>query len=235
MLDKKITFGGEQVPAFIASVPVSIKPTRKGTVVPIAGTNREVVEMEDAWECYDQPYEMVVGDGSEDCVATAMDNVAKVLYKKGWQKLSDDYDTTHFRLAYFKDSFEVENRYTRLGKFTIIFRCRAERYLTTGDTPVSVLSGGTITNPTIYASKPLIHITGVNNGVLVVGGKTMTFTGITDYLNIDCDTMEVYRLPSENRSNLMSGEFPILNSGSNSVSFSGGIATVSITPRWYVI
>lgn len=235
MLDKKITFGGVEVPAYIASVPKSVKPARKGTVIPIAGTNREVVEMEDAWECYDQPYTMVVGDGTEDCVNDALDAVATVLYQEGWQTLVDDYDEDHFRLAYFKESWDVENRYTRLGKFDIVFRCRPERFLNAGNTPVQVASGGTITNPTTYKARPLIHITGANNGTLTIGDTTMTFTGIVDYLNIDCDTMSVYRLETENRDNLMSGEFPVLVAGNNTVSFTGGIISVTITPRWYVI
>lgn len=235
MLDKTITFGGEQIPAYIASVPKLVRPKRKGTVIPIAGTNREVVEMEDAWESYDQPYTLVVGDGTADCVNDAIDAVARVLYKDGWQTLADDYDTDHFRLAYFKESWEVENRYTRLGKFDVTFHCRPERFLNSGTTPVSVASGGNITNPTSYKAKPLIHITGSGSGTLSIGGKTMSFTGIVDYLNIDCDTMNVYRLISENRNNLMTGEFPVLNSGNNAVAFTGGITTVTITPRWFVI
>jgi len=235
MLDKTITFGGEQIPAYIASVPVMPRPSRKGTVTQIAGTNREVVEMEYAWDSYDQTYTMVVGDGSDDCVGEAIDAVARVLYKDGWQKLTDSYDSDHFRLAYFKESWEVENRYTRLGKFDITFHCRPERFLTTGETPVAVTSGGTITNPTTYKAKPLIHIEGSGSGTLTVNGTTMSFTGIVDYLNIDCDTMNVYRLASENRNNLMTGDFPVLNSGSNSVAFTGGITSVTITPRWWII
>lgn len=235
MLDKRITFGGEQIPAYIASVPDMVRPTRKGTVTQIAGTNREVVEMEYAWKAYDQTYTMVVGDGSDDCVGDAIDAVAEVLYKDGWQTLEDDYDTDHFRLAYFKESWDIENRYTRLGKFDITFHCRPERFLNSGNTPVSVSSGGVITNPTAYKAKPLIHITGSGNGTLTINGGTMSFTSIVDYLNIDCDTMNVYRLITENRNNLMTGEFPVLHSGDNSVSFTGGITGVEITPRWWII
>jgi phage-related protein len=63
----------------------------------------------------------------------------------------------------------------------------------------------------------------------------MSFTGITDYLNIDCDTMDVYRQAAENKNNLMTGSFPVLPSGNSTVTFTGGISTVTITPRWYVI
>ena len=234
MLDERtITFGGEAIPAYVANAPEIVKPVRKMRVVQIAGTNREVVEMEDAWENYDQTYTMFVGDGTDDYTEGAMMDVAKVLYKKGWQTLTDGYDTDHYRLAYYKGGLDAENRYTRLAKFDVVFTCRAERFLNSGDTAVAVASGGTITNPTSYASKPLIRITGSGSGTLTVNGTTMSFTGIVDYLNIDCDRMDVYRLPSENKNSLMTGEFPVLKSGSNGVSFTGGITGCTITPKWW--
>lgn len=234
-LDKRITFGGDVIPAWIASAPKRIKPTRKGTVTPIAGTNREVVEMEDAYESYDQPYTLFIGDGKENCIEDILEDVAQKLYKTGYQVLMDDYDTDHFRWAYFKDSFDVENRYTRAGKFEVVFHCRPERFLISGNTEVAVSSGNSIFNPTGFNAKPLIHITGSGSGTLTVNGTTMSFTNIADYLNIDCERMDVYRLPAENKNSLMTGEFPILKSGNNLVSFTGGIATVTITPKWWTI
>lgn len=235
MLDKHITFGGVQIPAYIASAPHYIRPARKMSVVQIAGTNREVVEMEDAWECYDQPYSLFVGDGTEDSVQEALDAVAVALYKDGWQTLLDDYEPAHYRLAYYQGGFDSDNRYTRLGKFDISFRCRPERFLVSGNDPVSVASGGKITNPTSYKAKPLIHITGSGSGTLSIAGQVMEFTDMVDYLNIDSDIEDVYRLPSENRNSLMTGTFPVLVAGDNNVTFTGGITTVTITPRFYEI
>ena len=235
LLDRRLYFGGELVPALIASAPPVVKPTRKMTVTQIAGTNREVVEMEYAWETYDQEYDMFVGDGSLDCIQDAMNDVARVVYKQGWQTLADDYEPDYFRLAYFQGSIDTENRYTRLGRFTLSFKCRPEKFLNSGNTPVTVATGDVINNPTAFKAKPLIKITGSGNGTLTVGTATMSFTGITDYLNIDCDTMNVYRQITENRNNLMTGEFPVLNSGNNTVTFTGGITAVQITPRFWVL
>ena len=235
MLDKQITFGGTVVPAYIASAPTRQKPARKMTVTPIAGTNREVVDMEDAWESYDQPYTLVLGDGTSGCVESGANNVAKALYKTGLQTLTDGYDTTHFRLAYFQGPFDVENRFTRLGKADIVFRCRPELFLNSGATPVTVASGGKVTNPTTFGAKPLIHIEGSGDGTVTVAGTTMSFTGLVDYVNVDCDKMDVYRLPSENRNNLMTGNFPVLGAGDNTVTYTGGITKVDITPRWWEI
>ena len=233
--DRHIRFGGDTIPAKIASDPKIIRPARKMTSTPIAGTNRENIQMEDAWETYDQPYSLYLGDGSEDSIQEAIQTVAEKLFKTGWQVLEDDYEPDIFRLAYYKGPFEVENRYTRIGKFDITFRCRPERFLKTGDTPVSVASGESLPNPTAQTAKPLIHIEGSGSGNLTVGDTTMAFTGLVDYLNIDCDTMNVYRLASENRNSLMTGEFPVLKSGQNPITFTGGITSVTITPRFWVI
>ena len=236
MLDKRVTFGGDVIPAWIASAPKIIRPKRKGTVTAIAGSNREVVEIEDAWESYDQPYVMFVGDGTENNIQPTLDDVAQVLATKtGYQILQDDYDTDHYRLAYFNDSYNVENRFTRAGKFTLVFHCRPERYLISGNVEQSVENNGTVFNPTGFSSKPLIHIVGSGNGTLTVAGVTMSFTGITDYLNIDCDRMDVYRLPAENKNSLMTGDFPVLKSGDNLVTFTGGITSVTITPKFFTI
>lgn len=235
MLNKRITFGNEIVPAWIASAPHIVRPTRKMTVTPIAGSNRDFIEMENAWESYDQTYTLFIGDGTENSIQAIADECARVLYKKGWQVLLDDYDTDHYRLAYYSGPFDVENRRTFAGKFDVTFRCRPERFLITGNIPVDVATGGTIFNPTGFDSKPLIHITGSGSGTLTVAGVTMAFTGLTDYLNIDCDRMDVYRLPSENKNSLMTGNFPVLKSGDNIISFTGGITGVTITPKWWTI
>lgn len=235
MLDKRITFGGDVIPAWIASAPDIIRPTRKMTATPIAGTNRVAIDMEDAWEAYDQKYVMFVGDGQENCINEIIDEVAQKLHKTGWQVLMDDYDSEHYRLAYFKESFDVDNRFTRAGKFTITFRCRPERFLVSGNVELNVASGGSVFNPTGFNAKPLIHITGSGSGTVTVAGTTMSFTDITDYLNIDCDKMDVYRLPAENKNSLMTGDFPILKSGDNTVSFTGGITSVVITPKFWTI
>ena len=235
MLDRRITFGGEVIPAYIGSAPHIIRATRKITTTPVPGSNREIITMEDAWEPYDQPYELFVGDGTPDNIQDKIKQVAERLYKNGWQVLLDDYEPGIFRLAYYKGPFDVENRFTRLGRFTVTFRCRAERFLLQGSNPVAVASGKTLTNPTRYNARPLIHIEGSGNGTITVGNQTVTITGMTDYLNLDSETQNCYRLTSENKNDLMEGAFPVIPPGNNTVTFTGGITAATITPRYWTI
>lgn len=235
LLNRRLLFGGVPVPAYIAAAPNIPKPIRKATVVQIPGTSREVVQMEDAWETYDQVYTLFVGDGSQDSIQQAIDDVSKVLYKSGWQTLEDDYDPSYFRLAYFLGGFETDNKKTRVGLFDVTFKCRAEKFLASGNNRINVATGSSVNNPTNFIAKPLIYVEGLGSGTLVVGGTTVNLTGLADYIYIDCDKMDVYRLPAENRNSLMTGNFPVLNPGNNIVTFTGGITSVKITPRYFVI
>lgn len=235
MLDRRIVFGGDVIDAYIAGAPSIIVPERKMTVTPIPGTSREDVKMEDAWEPYDQPYSIFVGDGSQDSIQGQIKDIASKLYKTGFQRLEDDYDPEYFRLAYFKGPFDIENRFTRAGKADIEFHCRPERFLKSGDAAVRVESGAVLTNPTAFNAAPLIKIEGSGSGTVTIAGVTMTFTGLIDYLYIDCDKMDVYRLATENRNSLMTGSFPLLPPGNSTVEFGGGITGVEITPRWWTI
>lgn len=234
-LNRKITFGGVEVPAYIAEAPSLIRPARKIKVVSIAGSNREHVEFENAWESYDQPYTMFVADGTDDYVNNALYEVARVLYQKGQKELIDDYEPDFYRLAYFQGPFNIENRRTVLGKFTVSFRCRPERYLIAGKEPISVVSGMTLNNPTPYNAKPLVHIEGHGNGTVTVAGTTIEVIDIEDYINVDSDKLDVYRNPAENMNNHMGGFFPEIPSGDYTVTFTGGITGVTITPNYYVI
>jgi phage-related protein len=58
---------------------------------------------------------------------------------------------------------------------------------------------------------------------------------VTDYLNIDCETMNAYRLPTENKNSEISGKFMRLEPGRNGIWITGSPDLVTITPRWFTI
>ena len=235
LINRKITFGGDVIPAIIGTAPHIIRPIRKITTVQIPGTNREIIDMQDAWESYDQSYTLIVGDGTQDSIQEKLCIIAEKLYKTGYQVLIDDYEPDIFRLAYYTGPFDVENRKTRVGKFDITFRCRPERFLVSGNVPIEISSGSIITNPTAFTAKPLIHIEGNGSGSLTVAETTITITDMIDYLNIDCERQDVYRQINENRNNLMTGNFPELKAGNSTITYTGGITSVSITPKFWII
>ena len=80
--------------------------------------------------------------------------------QKGYLRLEDEYNPGEYRMAVYKSGLEVSPAALKGGEFDITFVCKPQRFLTTGETPVSLSSGDTITNPTLYEAKPLLHVTG---------------------------------------------------------------------------
>ena len=76
--------------------------------------------------------------------------------RKGYKRLEDDYNPDEYRMAVYKNGLEVTPTALKAGEFTITFDCQPQRFLKSGETAVSVASGGTLTNPTLFESHPLI-------------------------------------------------------------------------------
>jgi phage-related protein len=95
-------------------------------------------------------------------------------------------------------------------------------------------------NPTEFPSKPLIKVTGT--GTLMVGGVTITITGIASQtIYIDCESMEIYKMVDgevQSAASLVTfsgNDFPVLSAGNTGVSYGSGITALEITPHWWRI
>ena len=153
----------------------------------------------------------------------------------GYRKLTDDWNTTTYRMARYTGGLDLDVA-TMLdaARATLQFDCMPQRFLNSGDTAVAVTNGGTITNPTQFDAEPLITVNGSGNGTLTVGSTVLTISSISVSVNLDCATKRAYKGTTALDSNV-SGTYPVLVSGSNTVSWTGGITGVSIKPRWWTL
>lgn len=95
----------------------------------------------------------------------------------GYCRLEDDYNPGEYRMAVFKAGLEVEPANLEAGEFTITFNCKPQRFLTTGETAVSMTSGDTITNPTLFESRPMLQVWGYG-GIDIDGQEVSINTGL---------------------------------------------------------
>lgn len=81
--------------------------------------------------------------------------------QRGYQRLKDTFHPDEYRMAVFADKFEAKPiEYNTASKFDIVFNCKPQRYLTDGETAVSVDDGDTLTNPTLFEAHPLLMVEG---------------------------------------------------------------------------
>lgn len=82
----------------------------------------------------------------------------------GYQRLTDTYHPDEYRMALYVEGIEVDpTAHNTAGEFTLKFNCKPQRWLTSGETAVTVSSGDTLTNPTQYDSSPLLFVEGYGN------------------------------------------------------------------------
>ena len=219
----------------IAEAPAFERPTRKQDVYTVPGRNGSVIYQQDAWNDVTREYRVfLVGDKANDLIDKVDAFEGWLNSCKGYNRLEDSFEPDTYRLAYYSGGDSFSNRLTQYGEANIRFTCRPERFMKEGERPIEVNNGDKINNPTKFASKPLIHLEGTGTVTFSVGGKTISAT-LTDYINIDCETMNAYRLPAENKNDKISGTFPTIEPGANNIGITGTVTLATITTRYFTI
>lgn len=242
-----IVFGGERSDNYgmvVSEAPSFERARRKQTVITVPGRTGDVVFQEDAWEDVPRPYNVFIAEDLQEdsggnisgTLAERVDNFEAMLNSKtGYQRLEDNFEPDVYRRAYYSGGDGFTNELLAVGRATINFTCDARRFLKSGEDLVEVINGDTLTNPTRFASKPLIHIEASNKTIgITINGKTITAV-VADYINIDCEKMNAYRLAAENKNADISGDFPTIASGSNAITITGTPTKVTIKPNWFII
>ena len=155
----------------------------------------------------------------------------------GYQRLEDTYHPYEFRMARFKTnpSIDTAGYMNRSGKFTLDFDCKPQRFLKSGEDAVEFSDDGIILNRTNFPSKPLLRVYGTGTGSVGVGSETITITNLDGYMDIDCEIMDAYKGAVNCNSYVSFTDDIVLRPGESGISFNGGITSIEITPRWYII
>lgn len=232
-----IVYGGESSSDYgmvVSEAPAYERPNRKQTIYTVPGRNGAVVFQDDAWEDVVRSYNVWIAEGVQPLSVKVSAFEAMLNSMKGWQRLEDSFEPDVFRLAYYSGGNDFSNKMTQYGEATINFTCRPERFLKTGEQEITVINNQKIVNQTRFTAKPLIHIEGSGTVTVAIGGNTIS-ASITDYINIDCETMNAYRLAAENKNSDISGSFPKIIPGENTVGITGTTTKVTIVPRYFTI
>ena len=164
--------------------------------------------------------------------ATAESLSQWLLGSTGYCRLTDTYNTDIFRkAAYYNQLDYTLSALYRYGRATITFDCKPQKYLLTGETAVTITSSSyTLNNPSAMVSKPLLRLTGT--GTAVVNGTTIVVNSVDEYVDIDCDTMQIFKGTTNKSSTVTMTDFPELKSGNNTITKSG-LTNIIVTPRWW--
>ena len=170
-------------------------PARRGEMISIPGRNGSLFMDEGVFENITVEYPAFIGTGYEAIFRTKLGDLRSALTSRGnYKRLTDTYHPDEFRLGVYREGLEVDPQHiTRVGSFTMKFDCKPQRFLTSGEISQIFTANGTIVNPTLFASSPLIRVTG--NGMVAIGddGKyRFVVSNNPGTITIDSEIMEAY-------------------------------------------
>ena len=146
--------------------PESVHAARRGELIPIPGRNGVIIREDGAYDTYSQTFQIWFRNTlNRDTFQTARDVAEWLLGASGFCRLEDTYEPEYFRLARFVGPLNVETVLKNHGRATLEFDVQPQRYLKSGETPLTFTGGSsaTIMNPTQFEARPMLKFSNVSS------------------------------------------------------------------------
>lgn len=173
---KSFTFDGETSASFgvhLTGEGVYNAPVRAVEMVNVPARNGAFALDQGYFENIEVTYTASIAADNEADFSAAVSDLRNFLCSKnGYCRLEDDYNPNEYRMAVYKSGLEVAQFRNITGEFDIVFDCKPQRFLKSGETAISVTSGDTITNPTRFDARPQLQVWG--HGDISINGKAIS-------------------------------------------------------------
>ena len=113
---------------FISGDAVYNAPAYDYEVIQIPGRNGDLIMDNGRFNNITVTYPAFVVD-----VSNLQDIRQWLLKNRGYQRITDDYNPTEFRMGYFAGDFDVDVFANRAGTFDLTFNCKPQRFLNRGE------------------------------------------------------------------------------------------------------
>lgn len=182
MAVNSITFGGVNSADFgiyISGEGVFNAPKRDVEMIKIPGRNGEFALDNGRFENIEVTYPAF--NFEPDDYDTFMQNLSDfrnaICAQRGYQRLTDTFHPDEYRMATYIGGLEIKPvKYNTASEFNIVFDCKPQRWLVSGESAIEVDSGDTLTNPTLFESGPLLETAG--HGTIGFNGYEIEFEGV---------------------------------------------------------
>lgn len=202
-------------------------PARDQSFVSVPGRNGDVIVDNNRYENATVYYTVGCKDIKNKATALKL-----WLCKPGYFRLTDTYQPSYFRMAAFASALPIDEVLENVGQAKIVFNCKPFMYSVAGEDTITLTTAGSVNNPEGFESLPYIKITGSENVTLTINNNSYYMTSIGPSIELDSELMSAYRGSTLLNSKIGFTEFPVLEPGTNNISWTGSVTKVEIVPRW---
>lgn len=184
---------------YISGSGVYNAPKRVYTEVPVPGRNGAVLLDEGHYENIEVRYPAFIVRDFDENLANFRNALLAIT---GYTRLADSYHPDEYRMGYFSGSIEVDALPTNIaGRFDIIFTCKPQRYLVSGEEvtkfpPGKMASKNLITYPYYDSTGTYSGITWEDDGTGIITAKGKR-TGTASMYLTDAQWQPMTLLPGQ--------------------------------------
>lgn len=137
-------------------------PKRAVETISIPGRNGAFQLDKGYYENIEIEYNVVVKDSTQSDFKDSIEAFRNAIASQiGYQRLEDTYHPGEYRMAMYSGGFDEDPQFHGKGAiFKVKFDCKPQRYLKSGEDAISVDSGDVVSNPTLFASSPMLEVEG---------------------------------------------------------------------------
>ena len=227
----------KDVGMIIEHYPGVILPQRSQEVQQVPGRNGAIVLPYGAYQNYEQSYSAFLDAKKIGGLEQVMPKVVDwLLGHEGYQRLEDSYFPDVYRMAFYSGGTEFISIFNEYGEGTLTFNCAPEKYFKMGEREIILSKNQVLLNPSSFAASPLIKLTGSgSDGTLSFNGTSATIAAVPSTMYIDVKLHKCYN-GSTNYNAKFTGYYENLKLGHDTaITWSGGITSVTLIPRWWTI
>lgn len=152
-----------------------------------------------------------------------------------YHKLIESYNPDYYRQIRI-ESITIQQADKDIADVTVAVDCKPYIRRISGDNIITLTaSNENLINPDSEESEPYMKITptdGTTDFSIAVNNVTYSFYQADGYVEIDSETMNVYKGTTNKNSDYAATGFPTLKVGVNKVMFIGNISSIELIPRW---
>ena len=191
----------------------------------IPGRSGNLHESEKAFDNYTKSVECLVAKGADiDRMASILRGSGTIIFSNEPERVYRVTIINQIDIAYAAKKF----RNFLLQLDTHPFKFSASPL----DDEIIATSAVTFYNRGSWESEPIIEVYGSGNVTLTINNKPYILKNISGSVTVNSEMMEVYKGIENKNNTFEADEFPILNTGENTISWSGSVSKVVIQPNW---
>ena len=207
---------------------VDTTPKRVGEFIEIPNRNGSLFLDSGRYEDVTHTYDIIALS-----FQNGRDLINALASKVGHHRLEDSFNTGEYYSAVF-DTEVLPTATMERDKFSfkVMFTRKPQRFLTSGETAVTVANNGTLTNPTLFDANPMLEVTGygeisLNGEVMAVNNEPLGQTKLSKAGNGNKITLDVSNLNTGDSIYKLEADKPQLEYGMKPKS--GSFSSMEIT------